>query len=99
MWVKMPSSERLQLKPMAAEIKIPAPKAVKNNTYLSLNLKYLAMSAPAKDVPPANAQIAITRSISIMMMLGIVYVVGYLPEQLYVYLISKTSSCKLLLLL
>ena len=51
---------------------MPAPKAVKNNTCLSVKLMYLAMSAPANEVPPANAHIAITRSISIISMLGIV---------------------------
>jgi hypothetical protein len=57
---------------MAAEIRIPAPKAVKNNTCLSLKFMYLAMSAPANEVPPANAHIATTRSKSIFSILGIV---------------------------
>jgi hypothetical protein len=51
---------------------MPAPKAVKNNTCLSLKLMYLAMSPPANEVPPANAHIATTRSMSIISMLGIV---------------------------
>jgi hypothetical protein len=33
---------------------------------------YLAISPPANDVPPANAHIATTRSISVISMLGIV---------------------------
>jgi F0F1-type ATP synthase membrane subunit a len=57
---------------MAAEIRIPAPKAVKNNVILSLKLTYLAMSPPTKEVPPANAHIATTLSMSIMSLLGIV---------------------------
>jgi F0F1-type ATP synthase membrane subunit a len=35
-------------------------------------LIYLAMSPPANEVPPANAHIATTLSMSIMSMLGIV---------------------------
>jgi hypothetical protein len=65
-------SASITIPKMAAEIKMPAPKAVKNNTCLSLKLTYLAMSAPANEVPPANADIAITRTISIISMLGMV---------------------------
>jgi hypothetical protein len=36
-----------------------------------LKLTYRAMRAPANEVPPANADIAITRTISMVSMLGI----------------------------
>jgi hypothetical protein len=65
-------SASITIPKMAAEIRIPAPKAVKNNTSLSLKLMYLAKSPPANEVPPANAHIATTLSMSIMSMLGIV---------------------------
>lgn len=49
----------------AAAIRIPAPKAVKDNTNCSEKFIFRAIRAPTKDVPPANEVIASTVRISI----------------------------------
>jgi hypothetical protein len=70
---------------------MPAPKAVKNNTCLSLKLMYLAISPPANEVPPANAHIATTRTMSIISILCICYV-GCLLAQLYTSFLFRVSD-------
>jgi hypothetical protein len=49
----------------AADIKIPAPNAVKNNITDVEKFTYFAISAPIKEVPPANNVMPITIKISV----------------------------------
>ena len=58
---------------MAADIKIPAPKAVKNKRTDVEKCRYFAIIAPMKEAPPANKVMPITIKISINEIVGILF--------------------------
>lgn len=51
---------------MAAEMRVPAPKAVRKSKWPSLNFTNLPR-APTKDLPPANAEMPITSNMSLIL--------------------------------
>jgi hypothetical protein len=58
-------SARITISNMAADIRMPAPNAVKNNRTGFEKCTYFPINAPRKEVPPANNVIPITIKISV----------------------------------
>ena len=58
-------SASITISNIAADIRIPAPNAVKNKTIDVEKFTYFAISAPMNEVPPANKVIPITVKISV----------------------------------
>ena len=52
---------------MAAEMRTPAPKAVRKSKWPALSFTNLPRSAPTKEVPPANAEMPITSNMSLIL--------------------------------
>ena len=74
------SSPSTTISNTTAAISIPAPNAVKNNTCCSEKFLFCATNAPTKEVPPANAVIAITVRISVI---SIAVVSSHLARRTY----------------
>lgn len=83
------SSASTTISNTAAAIRVPAPHAVKNNTCCSEKFLFRAINAPTKEVPPANAVIAITVRISVI---SIAVVSSHLDRRTY-----RDSICMIVL--
>ncbi len=63
--IPIDSSASITISNIAADIRIPAPNAVKNKITDVEKFTYFAIIAPMNDVPPANKVIQITVKISV----------------------------------